>query len=372
MNGTAMQYGKADLAEHDTATKEDRLMPDAGSAVPAEEAVSEQAMSRGDAAPAEPRADEGQQRRVTELRVSGHIMTLGTGLFCIFHAPGSAIAAPQSGLPGVRVSPAPGQLARAGVDISTFSNDGWLSGRDDAALVRVAQGPADILVTVYQSAGGTDAPPRLQVVQLSNVAGAQTQDAPAAPRGPQAEAPAAGAGKPDVVAHVQRMGDIVGHLGAWVGERGSQRWVEGFAIVPQGDLSNDDIEYQAVLGRGWLSPWSKGGEFCGSRGMALPILGLRVRLVGAAAEAFECNYSATFTDGTAVGPMPAGEAAEAESLAPLEAFQITVRPREGRSARRLVPAATRAEKPAERRPAKAPAKPAAKPPAKPAAPKRRR
>jgi hypothetical protein len=31
-----------------------------------------------------------------------------------------------------------------------------------------------------------------------------------------------------------------------------------------------DIEYQAVLGRGWLSPWIEGGKFCGSRGMALP------------------------------------------------------------------------------------------------------
>jgi hypothetical protein len=360
-----MQYCDAALAEHDTATQEDRLMPDAGSAVPAEEAVSAQPISRTDAPPAEPRAEEAPQRRVTELRVSGHIMTLGTGLFCIFHAPGSAIAAPRSGLPGVRVSPAPGQRGQAGVDISTFSNDGWLSGRDDAALVRVAQGPADILVTVYQSAGGTDAPPRLQVLQLSNIAGAQ---APADPRGPQAEAPPPDTGKPDVVAHVQRMGDITGQLGAWVGERGSQRWVEGFALLPQGDLSNEDIEYQAVLGRGWLSPWSKGGEFCGSRGMALPILGLRVRLVGAAAETFECTYSATFTDGTAVGPLAAGEAAEAESLAPLEAFQIIVRRREGRAARRLAPAAGRAEKPAERRPAKAPAKPAAKP----AAPKRRR
>ena len=51
----------------------------------------------------------------------------------------------------------------------------------------------------------------------------------------------------------------------------------------------------------WLSPWVEGGKFCGSRGMALPLLGLSVRLKGTAAKAFECSYSATFVDGSAVG-----------------------------------------------------------------------
>ena len=77
-----------------------------------------------------------------------------------------------------------------------------------------------------------------------------------------------------------------------------------------------------MLGRNWLSPWVEAGKFCGSRGMALPLLGLKVRLKGAAAKTFECSYSATFVDGSAVGPVSGGEACEAESLAALEAFQI--------------------------------------------------
>ena len=88
-----------------------------------------------------------------------------------------------------------------------------------------------------------------------------------------------------------------------------------------------DIEYQAVLGRGWLSPWIEGGKFCGSRGMALPLLGLKVRLKGGAAKTHECSYSATFVDGSSVGPVPAGETCEAESLAALEAFQVVIRRR---------------------------------------------
>jgi hypothetical protein len=131
----------------------------------------------------------------------------------------------------------------------------------------------------------------------------------------------------DMVAHIQGRGDVGALLGEWLGEPGSKRWIEGFAVAPTHDISAADIEYQAVLGRGWLSPWAEGGQFCGSRGMALPILGLRLRLRGNAAQSHELFCSASFVDGTEIGPMPAGEACEAESLAPLEAFQISIRKR---------------------------------------------
>ena len=62
--------------------------------------------------------------------------------------------------------------------------------------------------------------------------------------------------------------------------------------------------------------------------MALPLLGLKVRLRGEAAKVFECSYSGTFVDGSAAGPVEGGEVCEAESLAALEAFQIIVRPRD--------------------------------------------
>ena len=87
-----------------------------------------------------------------------------------------------------------------------------------------------------------------------------------------------------------------------------------------------------MLGRGWLSPWVEGGKFCGSRGMALPLLGMRIRLKGLAAASYDCSYAATFVDGTTIGPVAAGEACEAESLAGLEAFQVVLRRRDGASA----------------------------------------
>ena len=262
---------------------------------------------------------------VKELKVSAHLMTLQTGVFCVYHSAGSAAPDPATGLPGARLTLPPGPSAQH-VTIRSFGDDGWLGGHDTAALVRVSQGPAQILMTVYMLPESPNGAPKLQVMRLS--------EGVAPPAEPVATAAVAAIGKADagtdespaeVAAHIQVRGDVVAQLGDWIGEKGSQHWIEGFAVIPRGDVQADEIEYQAVLGRGWLSPWSEGGQFCGSRGMALPILGLRIRLRGAALATHSIEVSATFTDGTAVGPVAAGEPCEAASLAPLEAFQIVIR-----------------------------------------------
>jgi hypothetical protein len=299
---------------------------------------------------------------ITELKVSGHLMTLDSGLYCIVLMPSRAMDM-AAGLPGIRLSLPPGPMNRPeSIQITTFRPDGYLHGFGDAGLVRVLNGPAQLLVTIYQSAttpeGGA---PNVQVTRLLELA--PPGAAPTQPRG-QAPAPAPqhGAGRQaprvmDMVAHIMESGDVGAMLGDWLGERGSKRWIEGFAIAPtQGvGISPRDIEYQAVLGRGWLSPWVEGGQFCGSRGMALPILGLRLRLRGAAADTHEALYAATFVDGSQVGPVPGGEACEAESLAAMESFQVVIRPRGAGAAAAAEEedAAGKGKKPAARKPKKA-------------------
>jgi hypothetical protein len=348
-------------------------------------------MSDAPNAPAQP----DRSPRITELNVSGHLMTLDTGVFCIVQTPSKG-ADLASGMPGVRVSIPPGPVSRPDVvEIAGFNADGWMSGFGDAALVRVSQGPAQVLVTVYQSVGAADQAPNLQVLRLLDRAppGRAVAAVAAPAAAPEAVAAPAQPAVVDMVAHIQGRGDVGVVLGEWLGEPGSKRWIEGFAIAPAYGIAAQDIEYQAVLGRGWLSPWAEGGQFCGSRGMALPVLGLKLRLRGKAAEELECEYSGSFVDGTEVGPVPAGEACEAESLAPLEAFRVVVRRRDGKRlvappppvvevpvavmpwspavlkpvevAQAKKPAAAR--KPAARTAAKPVAKPVAKPAAKPAA-----
>ncbi len=262
---------------------------------------------------------------ITELKVSGHLMTMEEGLFCVYNTPGSAPPDAATGLPGVRLTAAPGQGGFSGrVSISGFGSDGWLAGADGAALVRVHGGAAQVLVTVYQAADGAHDAPKLQVIRLTDEPAAQAATAPVA-EPPVPQQPVSGPPL-EVAAHIYGRGDVGGHLGDWMGDPGSNRWIEGFGLAPNSGVAAADIEYQAVLGRGWLSPWAEGGQFCGSRGMSLPILGLRVRLRGAAAAAYHVVVSATFVDGTKVGPVSDGAACEAPSLSPLEAFNVSLRP----------------------------------------------
>jgi len=264
----------------------------------------------------------GASNRVAELQVSAHLMTLETGLFCVFQAPGSPQPDPVTALPGVRITPAPGIAGRPeAVNVSTFREDGWLNGT--AALVRVTDGPAQILVTIYQ-AKAKDAAPRLQVLRLSGDV--------AVPEA-VAEGAAAQATQPrQIMAHIQRTGDVGGNIGDWIGTKGSGLWIEGFGFAAPDGTGIPELEYQAVLGRNWLSPWVEAGKYCGSRGMALPLLSLKIRLKGASAKNFDCTCSATFVDGSTVGPISAGETCEAESLAALEAFQVVIQPRDVRTA----------------------------------------
>jgi hypothetical protein len=289
-------------------------------------------------------------QRVTELRVSGHLMMLESGLFCIVNQGGPPARPGGDGLPGVRISlPPGGDPHNPRVAITGFREDGWLSSAGDAALVRVWNGPAPVLVTIYQGHDPAVPAPNLQVMRLLEGGGAMAA-APAAPMRPEPALPPAPAALPpparpaapssgprEIAAHIQRRGDVLAAIGEWMGDRKSQRWIEGFAIAPQNGIALEDLEYQAVLGRGWLSPWVEGGQFCGSRGMALPILGLRVRLRGAAAEAFDVSLTASFVDGSEVGPVGNGDPCEADTLAPLEAFLLELPPR--RTAGRAAPAA---------------------------------
>ena len=256
-------------------------------------------------APAEAQA----RANIQELKVTGHLMTLDRGLFCIVNE-----ANPQAtagGLPGVRISPPP--MSASGVEIIGFRPDGWLSATGDAALVRVAQDSAQVLVTVYQAPGMADAGPRLQVMRLGN--------------GGAAPAPAAAPKKAepmDMLAHIQTRGDVGAKFGTWLGEPGSGNWIEGIAVAAPAGIAPADLSYQAVLGRGWLSPWVEAGAYCGSRGMALPLLGIRVRLQGEAAEHYDLVCEASFADGSKSGPKGSDETCEAESLAALEAVRITL------------------------------------------------
>lgn len=255
---------------------------------------------------------------VRDVRVAAHSIVLPRGMFCISVAevtPGLDAAS----LPGLAVSAIPGDGSV--VEISRFADTEWLRQPGDAVLLRVGSAQARILLTSYNMADARDAkPPRMQIQRLD--AHAPAPAAVAAP--PPAPAPV---GPSDVLVHLARLGDRGGAMGEWLGEAQPGVWIEGVQVTPPAGLAAEELEYQVVLGKGWTSPWSQGGEFCGSRGMTLPVQGLRVALRGAAARRFEVVCEAQTVGGVALGPVGADELCGLEEPEPLARIRLVIVPR---------------------------------------------
>ncbi|MSO99918.1 MAG: hypothetical protein EXR07_02530 [Acetobacteraceae bacterium] len=267
----------------------------------------------------------GELPQTADLNVLSRIIRLEPGIFALSLTPGPFD--PTPGLPGVRVSLPPGPPGqRETVAISAMRGDGWMTATDEPTLLRAAAGGGRVMVTLYWIASGAPSrPPDLKLERLNPEAAI----APRAPGNFQAGMPG---GPPapitaEVVAHVQGLGDVEAKFGDWIGQRGAGRAIEGFSLAPRMGITPDDFELRAVLGRDWLSPWLPGGHFCGSRGLALPLRGFCLRLRGPVAARYDFACFARFVDGSETGPVGSGQICAAPSLAPLEAFQIALRPR---------------------------------------------
>ncbi len=262
-------------------------------------------------------SDFSDPNQAVSTNVATRTIRLDPGLFALSLSP--TAADPGLGLPAARVCLPPGPSAPHGaLQIVPGRDDGWLSPGGQAALIRVGAGGGHAMVTLYWIGAGPA--PAMKLERLNTEPGAS----PATPGFPAPPASTA-----EVVAHIEGLGDVEGRFGDWMGQRGSGRSIEGFSLAPRLGLSGADFEIRAVLGRDWLSPWLPGTHFCGSRGLALPLRGFCLRLHAAAAARLDFACLARFVDGSEVGPVGGNQICAAPSFAPLEAFQVGLRPRMG-------------------------------------------
>jgi hypothetical protein len=231
-------------------------------------------------------------------------------------------------LPCIRLEPVPPTPARPGrASFVDAIENGWLWRRAAPAFIIVVGGRAGAILTIYRANAGMAAPEiRISAVQSAIGAGAVA----AVAAEPARTTPPPPAPDPDtvpltVLAHVTRAGDVVESMGGWIGKAGEGMPIEGFSLTPSSPLGPDDIEYQGILSNNWSTPWFSGGQFCGSRGLMLPLLGFRARLTKPDT-AFELIYSGRFADGQASGPHHDGESCHVGD-APLEAMQVVLRHR---------------------------------------------
>jgi GT2 family glycosyltransferase/glycosyltransferase involved in cell wall biosynthesis len=259
-------------------------------------------------------------------------------------------------LPAIHVGSGPGSPDDE-IEIMTGprTKGTWLCEPRDMLVLKVAKGPATILLTSLRTAGLS--PLDVEVQRLDNLSvtpplglpipepfrreAAPSSAPPALPviptRSPISGAPANGQGANGqgangqgvplkIVAHIQNRGDVPFVDAAWAGFVGEHLWIESFAITPLGLIAPDEIEYKGLTATGVETPWVGGGASCGTRGVGVPLIGFSVRLKPKGGVArFDCEYTGAFLSGKILGPFRNG--APCRSSAPddaLEGIRLTL------------------------------------------------
>lgn len=263
-----------------------------------------------DARPEAARPDSKPEARID---VTAQLLSVQPGIYALELAPG-AVSRTSGGmmLPCARLDPLP--HAEHLAHFASLSASSLLLPGGSPGFLR-AEAATSVLLTIYKLAGSGAAPEfRIRAI------------APASAPPPPAPKPDIPSQPCTLTVHVERHGDLPVPGGAWAEAPGGSAAIEGFSIQPDDPALARAIEYQAVLGHDWLSPWSHAGEFCGSRGLALPLLGVRIRLQGAAAETTRCLVYGR-SGGAEIGPVE-DETLLTENGAPLTALRVAFVARE--------------------------------------------
>lgn len=260
-----------------------------------------------------------QATQSNQIKATAQTLDLASGFYSLMVTAGGAAAAPgELPLPSVQLAAAPNSPAGVTVEMISSVPGNWLAKPGDTIIIKVAGGSATLILSSYKHIDRTNALLSLQFARIDDAPAATAQPSVAATgtapvaaalmtapvAAPVALAPAQAAVVPaarpprlEILAHVQRHGDLRFADTNWAGAVGQKLWIEAFSITPVEGLSPEDIEYKGLTAHGWETPWIAGGNMCGSRGLGTPLIGVSIRLRGAAAERFDCLYEGAFVSG---------------------------------------------------------------------------
>jgi GT2 family glycosyltransferase len=124
--------------------------------------------------------------------------------------------------------------------------------------------------------------------------------------------------------HIRTRGDMIFADAPWAGRVAPGLWIESFSVRPLQQFGAGDIEYKGLTGSGFETPWVSDDLPCGTKGMAVPLVGFALRLKPSpAASGFDCEYSGYFQSGLTVGPLKNGAPCRSTvANDPLEGIQI--------------------------------------------------
>jgi len=290
--------------------------------------------------PASKPAQEGQE---DALSASVQVLPLPAGLYLFSvraASPSTVKIAGQLSLPAVHVGLGPGVRSDQVEFLSGPATHGaWLFSEADLLVTRVNGSGATLIMSSLRAPGGD-----VLSIKVERLDGREDKDkavetkpevttaAPAQARPAALNALASIApADPDAVsiqigAHVRTRGDMNFIDAPWAGRVAPGLWIESFSVRPLRKFAPQDIEYKALTGTGFETPWLSEDKMCGTKGMSVPLVGFAVRLKpGGAAAGYDCEYSGYFQSGLTVGPLRNGAPCRS-SVAndPLEGIQVSL------------------------------------------------
>jgi glycosyltransferase involved in cell wall biosynthesis len=285
------------------------------------------------------------------LSASVQILPLARGLYLFSVKTASATADAAGGrlkLPAMHVGLGPGVRADH-VDFleGPHTTGAWLFAQEDSLVARVHGAAATLVLTSLRGPGGETLSIKIERLDARGDAPTATAVPPTAAQAvrttaapttaipmtaaPVASAPDAALPLPvEIRAHIRSRGDLTFSRVPWAGRVAPGLWVESFCVKPLEHFTARDIEYKGLTGSGFETPWLSDAAMCGTKGMAVPLVGFAIRLKPSAdAAAFDCEYSGYFKSGVTVGPVRNGAPCRSTAANdPLEGMQIALRRRE--------------------------------------------
>jgi GT2 family glycosyltransferase len=284
------------------------------------------------------------------LSASVQVLPLPPGLYLFSVKAASPVTAKSTGLlslPAVHVGLGPGVRSEQVEFVAGPSTQGaWLFAQGDLLVTKVSGTGATLIMTSMRAPGGEvlsikverlearaaaiDAPrPTAAEVPLPSAV-RSTRRAPDKRLVKKSSKPAISAVANDlplpvrIGAHIRTRGDMNFEDLPWAGRVAPGLWIESFSVRPLKGFAAQDIEYKGLTGSGFETPWLSDDKMCGTKGMAVPLVGFAVRLKPSSAAAiYDCEYSGYFQSGSTVGPLRNGAPCRSTvANDPLEGIQV--------------------------------------------------
>jgi GT2 family glycosyltransferase len=285
------------------------------------------------------------------MSASVQILPLPAGLY-LFSVKAASPAPPRAdgelSLPAVHVGLGPGVRTDQVEFIAGPNTHGaWLFAEGDLLVTKVNGGGAALIMTSVRAPSGdvlsikveklearaTDVLPSQTVPTTEHVIQSTSAAAPKRPRNALAQESARSVVSSaandqllpvQTLVHVRARGDMTFADVPWAGRVAPGLWIEAFAVRPLRLLAAQDVEYKGLTGSGFETPWLSDEKMCGTKGMAVPLVGFAVRLKpSAATAAYDCEYSGYFQSGVTVGPLRNGAPCRSTvANDPLEGIQV--------------------------------------------------